>query len=77
MIKGGGRRDLQHLAHIASTENLVNNGKLMGIIRREERREDAILGAAPSEKFAGSTRRIPSHDAKLNCYMYEELREKY
>lgn len=40
------RRNLQHLANVASTKHLVNNGKLVGIIRRKVRSKDAVFGTA-------------------------------
>jgi hypothetical protein len=48
-------RDLQHFADIASTKNLVNNGKLVRVVRREVRCKDAVLGAAASQQLAGCT----------------------
>jgi len=32
----------------------VDNGKLVGVIRREVRSEDAVLGASASKQLAGS-----------------------
>ena len=55
-------KDLQHLAHVAGAEDLVHDGKLVGIVRREEGGEDAVLGAPPPQEFAGSTRRIATHN---------------
>ncbi|XP_052185322.1 cytosolic endo-beta-N-acetylglucosaminidase 1 [Diospyros lotus] len=48
---GRGRRDLQDFANIASTKDLVNSGKLVGIIRREVRSKYAVLGASASQKM--------------------------
>ena len=59
--------NLQHFADIASTKNLVNYGKLMGIIRREVRGKDAVLGTAPTKQLAGSTWRISSHIWESKC----------
>lgn len=38
---------LQHLAHVASAEDLMDNGELVGVVGGEEGREDAVLGAPP------------------------------
>lgn len=48
--------DLQHLADIASAKDLVNNGKLVGVIRREVRGKDAVLCAAAAQQLAGGAR---------------------
>lgn len=39
---------LQHFADVAGTEDLVDDGELLGVIRREVRSEDAVLGATAS-----------------------------
>lgn len=53
-MSGGRETDLKHFANIACTKDFVNNGKLLGVIRREVRGEDAVLCAASAQQFAGS-----------------------
>jgi hypothetical protein len=53
--------DLQHFANVASAKDLVNNGKLVGVIRREVRGENAVFGASTPEQLAGSAWGIPTH----------------
>jgi hypothetical protein len=47
-------RDLQHFANIASTKDLVNNGKLVGVIRGEIRCKNAVFGTSAPQQLAGS-----------------------
>lgn len=54
-------RDLQHFANVASTKDLMNNGKLVGIIRREVRSKDAVFGATATQQLARGTWRISTH----------------
>ena len=54
-------RDLQHFANVASTKDLVNNGKLMGVIRREVRGENAVFGAPTPQQLTGSAWGIANH----------------
>lgn len=46
--------NLKHFADIASTKNLVNNGKLVRIIGREVRGKDTVLSTAATKQLAGS-----------------------
>jgi hypothetical protein len=39
------REFLEHLANVAGTEDLVNTGKLLGLVCREIRRKNTVLGA--------------------------------
>lgn len=50
----GGTIDLylQHFANVASTEDLVNDGKLMRVIGGEIRRENAVRGAPAAKQLA-------------------------
>lgn len=49
--------NLQHLANVASSKHLVHAGELVGLLRREIRREDAVVRAPPAEELAGGARR--------------------
>lgn len=53
-----GAQLVENLGDIASAEHLVDVGKFLGLVRWEVRREHALLGALPPEKFAGCARRI-------------------
>ena len=44
--------DLEHLADIAGAKDLVDDGKLVRILRREVGREHALLGAPPPQQLA-------------------------
>lgn len=55
------RRDLQHLADIASAKDFVNNGKLVGVVGREVRGKDAVLCTAAAQQLAGGARRTSAH----------------
>ena len=46
---------LQELVDIAGSKDLVHIGKLLGLISREVRSKQALLGAPPPQQFAGST----------------------
>jgi hypothetical protein len=65
---GKRERDLQHFANVASTKDLVNNGKLVGVIRREVRGENAVFGASAPQQLAGSAWGIPNHFLFLNNF---------
>ena len=43
---------LKHLADIAGAKDLVDDGKLVRILRREVGREHALLGAPPPQQLA-------------------------
>jgi hypothetical protein len=61
-------RDLQHFANVASTKDLVNNGKLVGVIRREVRGENAVFGAPTPQQLAGSAWGIATHFLLLSNF---------
>ena len=44
--------DLEHLADIAGAKDLVDDGKLVRILRREVGCEHALLGAPPPQQLA-------------------------
>jgi hypothetical protein len=46
------RTYLQHLADIAGTKDLVDNGELVGILGWEVWREHALLRAPPPQQLA-------------------------
>ena len=56
-----GEKNLQHLADIAGSKDLVNDRELLRIIGREEGGKDAVFRAPSPQQFARSTRRIPTH----------------
>ena len=47
---------LQHFADIASTKYFMDDGKLVGIIGREVRGENAVFGTSTTKQLARSTR---------------------
>ena len=49
---GKDRMYLKHLADIAGAKDLVDDGKLVRILRREVGREHALLGAPPPQQLA-------------------------
>lgn len=51
----------QHLANIASAEDLVDESELVGVVRGKVRSEDAVLPTPPSQQPARCARRVNSH----------------
>lgn len=49
--------DLQVFVDVAGTEDPVNAGELLRVVRREVRSEDAVLSASPPQQLAGRARR--------------------
>lgn len=49
MKKKSRKSNLQHLAHVASSEDLVNDGELVGVVGGEIRGEDTVFCAASSQ----------------------------
>jgi hypothetical protein len=50
--EGRNRTDLQHLADIAGSEDLMDDGELVGVIGREVGCEHALLRAPPPQQLA-------------------------
>lgn len=50
-----GITNLQHFAYVASTEDPVNNGELVRIIRWEIRSKDTVLSTPAPEQLARGT----------------------
>jgi hypothetical protein len=57
------RAHLEHLGDVAGAEDPVDDGELVGVVGREEWREDAVLGAPPPEQLARRARRATAHVA--------------
>lgn len=76
---------LKHLADIAGAKDLVDDGKLVRILRREVGREHALLGAPPPQQLARCAGRraaaaaaapAPGHGCQPHSRALERLSER-